>query len=271
MRRLPAPFSLMEKGSAVITAKIFLCAVSSVCIRAVRIAVVVSISVRVIWIAAVVPVCVRVIWIWDASVRCNIFLRQSVPVFLPVQLPFGSLHLFQRVQNPVQGCGIFGVAVFHRLEHAALGGAAVDLLSIRQQAVKAADDVPHLIEGVERAGHAGEGHVPVIMEAPIRKQGLVGFQVVDPFQVRGQDADHQVAGLDGGGGEHVGHGGAAVQYQVVNQAPGCGYELQRHPIVGVRVAQGVLTGTVSHQADEWVVLQHGHMACYQGRVYLHAA
>ena len=89
---------------------------------------------------------------------------------------------------------------------------------------------------MERPCHAGEGHVPVIMEAPVCKQGLVSLQVVDPFQVRGQDADDQVAGLDGGGGEHVGHGGAAVQYQVVHQASGGGYELQRHPVVGVRVA-----------------------------------
>ena len=120
---------------------------------------------------------------------------------------------------------------------------------------------------MERPCHAGEGHVPVIVEAAVCKQGLVSLQVVDAFQVGGKDADDQVAGLDGGGSEYVGHGGAAVQYQVVHQAPSGGYE----PVVGVRVAQGVLTGAVPHEPYERVVLKYRHMAGDQGRVNLHAA
>lgn len=51
-------------------------------------------------------------------------------------------------QHPVQRGNVLGIAVFEGLEHAALRGAAVDLLTVGQEPVKAADEVAHLFKGM---------------------------------------------------------------------------------------------------------------------------
>ena len=84
-----------------------------------------------------------------------------------------QLHLLQRIQNFVERSCVFGIAVFDGLEHPAFGGAAVDLLAIGQKAIPSADDMAHLIQRVERAGHAGKGHVLIVVEThlPTRADG----------------------------------------------------------------------------------------------------
>lgn len=60
-------------------------------------------------------------------------------------------------------------------EHTSFGGAAVNLFSIRQKAVKTADHVTHFVQGMEGAGHASEGHVTIIVEPAVCQQRLMGL------------------------------------------------------------------------------------------------
>ena len=100
-------------------------------------------------------------------------------ILLRTQRLLGQLHLLQSVQHLVERSGVLGIAVFDGLEHPSFGGAAVNFLAVGQQPIPTADDIAHLIQSVEGAGHAGKSYVPVIMEPAIYQQGLMGFQIVD--------------------------------------------------------------------------------------------
>ena len=157
------------------------------------------------------------------------------------------------------------------LEHPAFGGTAVNFLPIRQKPIPAADDVPHLIQRMEWAGHAGKGHVPVIVKPFIPQKRLVSFQVIDALQVGCKQPHDQIAALNRGGREHIGHVGTAVQNDEIHQLGGCIDQLLNHAIFDLRITQGIFAGTVSHQADERIAFQHCDMACHQRSVDLYAA
>ena len=57
---------------------------------------------------------------------------------------------------------------YFSLEHAALRGAAIDLLAVGQEPVKAADEVAHLFKGMEGPRHSRKGQVTVIVEPSVR-------------------------------------------------------------------------------------------------------
>ena len=65
------------------------------------------------------------------------------------------------------------VAVSEGFEHLAAGAAALDFLGVGEQTVKAADQVVHLINGMEGTGKTGKGQVAVIMKLFICQQGLM--------------------------------------------------------------------------------------------------
>ena len=157
------------------------------------------------------------------------------------------------------------------MEHSAFRGTAVDLFAVGQESVETADDIAHLIQSVERTGHAGEGHVLLIVETSVYQQRLVSLQVVDAFQVGRQDADHQIAGFNGRRGKHIRHVGTAVQDYEINQLGGGIDQLEHHPVLGFRIAERVLTCRIAHQADERIAFENRDMTCDKRGVDLHAA
>ena len=181
-----------------------------------------------------------------------------------------SILLQEPVPDELQGVHIALVAVGERLEHLPAGAAALDLLCVGEQAVEAADLVVHLVDGMEGARQPGEGQVAAVMELFVREQRPVRPQVVQATQVRRDDPDGQVRGLDGGGREEVEHVGAAVQDDVVHQLCRLRDEQLYLFVLQFRVGEGVLPGGIAHDADEGVLLQDGDALRHQGRVDLQA-
>ena len=97
-----------------------------------------------------------------------VFIKTAV-ILLPWHIP-GTLRLHKALPDQLQGIDIALVAVSQGFEHLPAGAAALDLLCIGEQSVKAADQVVHLVNGVEGACKPGKGQVAAIVELVIREQ-----------------------------------------------------------------------------------------------------